>query len=143
MLVGDLFGIVSSLDELARIIILLIVAIAETYILELPVMILAFEKEYKKRYIAYIVLFVNALTNIVLNGIIIPLSELLSFNYGIFILAFEFIIVIVETVIYCKIFGAKIDKLKIWLVTLYANVVSFTMGFAISSVIDTLLYSYF
>ena len=124
-------------------IILLIVAIIETYIIELPVMILAFEKEYKKKYIAVVVLLVNALTNILLNGVIIPISNMLHYNYGVVIIAFEFIIVIFETVIYCAIFGSKIDKLKIWLVTLYANTISFTMGFALSSVIDTLLYSYF
>lgn len=103
-----------------------------TYLLELPVTMIMLHKYYKKSFINVVTLLINVCTNIVLNGVILPILylnniEQVIINYCIIVI--EVLIIIVEFGIYVAIFKNKIKISKLFIMSLIANIISYSTGF--------------
>ena len=118
------------------ILVLLVIAFI-TYLIELPIIIIDFYKFTSFKYLNAIVLMVNFFTNIILNGIIIPIQSyyISDIPNSFIIVILELFIIFVEYFLYkiaFKEFSKSINfKKKLLFKTIIANICSFTLGLLI------------
>ena len=122
---------------MSKYILVLIVIAFITYLIELPIIIIDFYKFISFKYLNAIVLMVNFFTNIILNGIIIPIQSyyISDIPNSFIIVILELFIIFVEYFLYkiaFKEFSKSINfKKKLLFKTIIANICSFTLGLLI------------
>lgn len=118
---------------LTSIIFLILVAYI-TYLIELPIITYNLYKKIDFKYLNKIVFITNIFTNIILNGIIIPIFQIYFYNivFIIIIMFFEILIIIVEYKMYIIAFknSIKVNHIKYVLLksTIIANISSALLG---------------
>lgn len=109
-----------------------------TFVLELPVMLLAYGEKSGMKYTMKITLLVNLITNIAMNTV---LALFFPFDLALVVLPFEFLVFVAELFLYKKAFGGTFKKAA--LVSLIANVVSLVLGFLLMLVCGEVAYYLF
>lgn len=108
-----------------------------TVLIETPVMLLGFCKDVKKvGFIRFSVncVLVNAITNIVLNVLLLVVRSGVSVNYSTYVWIFtvlEMTVYFAECFMYRFAFGQKVNNIRIYVVVFWANAVSLLAGFLI------------
>lgn len=112
-------------------------AVGLTVLTETPVMCLGFRKDVKNvGFIRFVVncILVNAITNIVLNVLLLVIRSGVSMNYSTYVWIFtvlEMTVYFAECFMYRFAFGQKVNNIRIYLVVFLANAVSLLAGFLI------------
>ena len=113
-----------------------------TYLIELPIIASFFYKKVDFKYINIISLMANLFTNIVLNGIIIPILVLNSIDESnkMIIIIIEAVVILVECLIYKLAFVnyPELKNKRIIIATIVANICSSVIGQLLINVIENL-----